>query len=101
MTQYTLEIGKLMAQVDTLQKQLTDIKKEVCSTKKQIVDVHTELINFMGTVQLKGNCRILYDKIGKDFISRQELAPIRNILNIMAATAVTAICVALMNLILK
>lgn len=101
MTEYTLEIGKLMAQVDALQKQLTDIKKEVCSAKKQIVDVHTELINFMGTVQRKSDCRILYDKIGKDFISRQELAPIRNILNIMAATAVTAICVALMNLVLK
>lgn len=101
MSVYTLEIGKLMAQVDALQKQLTDIKKEVCSTKKQIADVHTELINFMGTVQLKGDCRVLYDKIGREYISRKELAPIRAVLNIMAATAVTAICVAFMNLILK
>lgn len=101
MSEYTLEIGKLMAQVEALQKQLTDIKKDVCSTKKQIADVHTELINFMGVVQRKSDCRILYDKIGKDFVSRQELAPVRNILNVMAATALTAICVALMNLILK
>lgn len=101
MTEYTLEIGKLMAQVDALQKQLTDIKKEVCSAKKQITDFHTELINFMGMVQRKSECRMLYDKIGKDYISRQELAPVRNILNIMAATTVTAICIAVLNLVLK
>ncbi|MBR4927237.1 MAG: hypothetical protein IKY98_02805 [Alphaproteobacteria bacterium] len=101
MTVYTLEIGKLMGQVDTLQKQLTDIKKEVCSTKKQITDVHTELTNFMGTVQCKSECLMMREKIGKEYVMRSELAPVRFVLHIMAATALTAICVALMNLILK
>ncbi|MGN1063610.1 MAG: hypothetical protein ACI4QM_04745 [Alphaproteobacteria bacterium] len=101
MTQFSLEIGKLMAQVDTLQKQLTDIKKEVCSAKQQIVDVHAELLNFMGTVQLKTDCAKLHDKFGMQYISRAEIAPVKSVLNIMAATAVTAICIALMNLILK
>lgn len=101
MTVYTLEIGKLMAQVDALQKQLTEIKKEVCSTKKQIVDVHTELINFMGNVQCKTDCQLLRDKINKEYMLKKELAPVRFVLNIMAASAITAICVAFMNLILK
>lgn len=101
MTQFSLEIGKLMAQVDTLQKQLTDIKKEVCSAKQQIVDVHTELINFMGTVQLKSDCAGLREKINTQYMSRAEIAPVKSVLNIMAATTLTAICIALMNLILK
>lgn len=101
MPAFSLEIGKLMAQVDTLQKQLADIKKEVCCTKNQITSVHTELLNFMGTVQQKSACQTLHEKISKDFIARQEIAPVKFILNIIAATTVTAICVTIMNLILK
>lgn len=101
MTELSLELGKLMAQVDALQKQLTDIKKEVCSTKNQIVGVHTELLNFMGTVQQKTACQSLHDRIGKDFILRTEITPIKSVLNIIALTTITAICVAFMNLILK
>lgn len=101
MTEVSLELGKLMAQVDALQKQLTDIKKDVCSTKNQITSVHTELINFMGTVQKKTACQNMHEKISKDFISRTEITPIKSILNVIALTTLTAICVAFMNLILK
>lgn len=100
-TEFSLEIGKLMAQVDILQNQLSDIKKEVCSTKNQIVSVHSELLNFMGKVQHKTACQTLHDKMNKDFISRSEITPIKSILNVIAVTTITAICVALMNLIIK
>ncbi len=101
LSEFSLEMGKLMAQVDGLQKQLADIKKDVSSTKTQITSVHAELLNFMGTVQKKSVCQVMHDKLNKEFIMRREIAPIKAILNVIAATTITAICIAIMDLILK
>ena len=97
----TMEIGKLMAQVDLLQKQLGAIQKEISQTKTQIMDVHTELLNFMTTVQRKTTCQALHDKLAEVYMPRSELAPLRAIAGMIALTAVTAIGAAFFNLILK
>lgn len=97
----SLELGKLMAQVETLQKQLSEIKNEVCALKKQITDVHAELLNFMGTVQPKSACQALHDKLHQNFIQRVEMAPFKSVLSVIALTTVTAICFAVLNLIFK
>ncbi len=97
----TMEIGKLMGQVDTLQKQLADIKKDITQTKTQIADIHTELLNFMGTVQQKTSCQAIQERLAKEYMSRTELAPIKAIAGMIALTTVTALSAAFFNLILK
>lgn len=96
-----IEIGKLMGQVETLQKQLTDIKKDIAQSKKQIADVHEELLNFMGSVQHKNTCQAIHDRLTKEYVPRSELAPIKAIAGMIALTTVTAISAAFFNLILK
>ena len=92
MATLTMEIGKLMALVDTLQKQLVDIKKEIGQTKNQIADVHSELLNFMTTVQKKTVCQNWQDKIARDYVPRAGM---------IALTTITALVAAFLNLILK
>ena len=97
----TMEIGKLMAQVDSLQKQLGTIQKEICQTKAQITDVHTELINFMSVVQYKSVCEAIHDKLAKVYVPRSEIAPLKAVSGMIALTTITAIVAAFFNLILK
>ena len=97
----TMEIGKLMAQVDSLQKQLGTIQKEISQTKNQITDVHTELLNFMATVQRKTVCQALHEKLAEVYVPRSELAPLRAVAGMIVLTAVTAVGAAFFNLILK
>ena len=97
----TMEIGKLMAQVDSLQKQLGTIQKEICQTKAQITDVHTELINFMSVVQKKSVCEAIHDKLAKVYVPRSEIAPLKAVSGMIALTTITAIVAAFFNLILK
>ena len=97
----SLELGKLMAQVGALQQQLTDIKKEVTQAKNQMMHVHTELLNFMGTVQSKTACQIIHDKMKADYVMRAEIAPMKAILGVIALTTTTAICMAVVELIFK
>lgn len=101
MATLTMEIGKLMAQVDSLQKQLALIQKEISQTKNQIASVHTELLNFMGTVQEKTVCQAFRERLVKEYIPRSEIAPIKAFLGMIALTTVTAIGAAFFNLILK
>ena len=96
-----LELGKLMATVEALQKQLIDLKKDMMSLNNQITKVHTELLNFMGTVQTKSACTLLHDMLSKTYIQRTEIAPIKTLISAISITTVTAICVAILNLILK
>ena len=96
-----LELGKLMATVEALQKQLVDLKKDMMTLNNQITEVHTELLNFMGTVQTKSVCALVHDNLTKTFVQRTELAPLKSLLNTISITTVTAICVAILNLILK
>jgi len=97
----TMEIGKLMAQVDSLQKQLLTIQTEICQTKEQITDVHTELLNFMAVVQKKSVCEAIHDRLSKTYVPRSEIAPLKTIAGMIALTTVTAIAAAFFNLILK
>ena len=97
----SLEIGRLMALADSQQKQLVEIKKQVSDLCIQISDVHTELLNFMGSVQNKSTCQAIHDKLQQEFVLRREIAPIRSLTGAIALTTATAICIALLNLILK
>ena len=97
----TMEIGKLMAQVDSLQKQLGAIQKEISQTKNQITDVHSELLNFMATVQHKTTCQAIHEKLADLYVPRSELAPIKAVAGMIALTTITAIGAAFFNLILK
>ena len=97
----TIETGKLMATVANLQNELACIKKEMRSLNAHVLSVHDELVTFMGTVQNKTACERIHQALKSDYVQRAELAPVKTILGAISVTTVTAICVALLNLILK
>ncbi|MGN0919311.1 MAG: hypothetical protein ACI4OR_00920 [Alphaproteobacteria bacterium] len=98
---FSLEIGRLMALADSQQKQLAEIKKHVADLNSQITSVHTELLNFMASVQNKSTCREIHNQLRQEFVLRREIAPIRSLISAIALTTATAILMALLNLILK
>ena len=97
----SIEIGRLMALADSQQKQLAEIKKQVGDLGTQITTVHTELLNFMGSVQHKSTCQSIHERLQQEFVSRRELAPLRSLTGTIALTTATAISIALLNLIFK
>ena len=97
----TIETGKLMATVANLQSELTGIKKEMRALNALVMNVHDELVSFMGRVQTKTSCERLHQSLKSDYVQRAELAPFKTILGAISATTVAAISVALLNLILK
>ena len=97
----TIETGKLMATVATLQTELASIKKEIHNLNNHIMNVHDELVSFMNTVQTKNTCEKIHQVLKADYVQRAELAPFKTILGAISLTTVTAICVAVLNLILK
>ena len=70
----SLEIGKLMASVTLLQQQLGEIKQQVDT---------------------------LYANLKQEFVLKNEITPIKNLITIIVATTVTAVIMALLNLIFK
>lgn len=70
----SLEIGKLMASVSLLQQQLGEIKQQVDT---------------------------LYVNLKQEFVLKNEITPIKNLITIIVATTGTALIMALLNLILK
>ena len=76
-----IEMGKLMASVANLQTEVCDIKNELHTLSKHVLSVH--------------------DQIKKDYVARSELAPVKTILGAISVSTATAICVALLNLILR
>ena len=98
---FSVEIGRLMALADSQQKQLAEIKKQVSDLCTQITGVHTELLNFMGSVQNKRSCQEIHNQLRQEFVSRREIAPLRSLIGAITLTIATAISVALLNLILK
>ena len=96
-----LELGKLMATVEALQKQLVELKKDMQILNNQITKVHSELLNFMGNVQTKSACSFIHETLAKNFVQRSEIAPIKTLISAISITTVTAICVAILNLIFK
>ena len=97
----TIEIGKLMSSVQILQNSLGELKKDVDKLGQKISSVHNELSQFMGNVQNKTTCQLLHDRLKDEFVLRQEIAPIKNLVGIIVAATGTALVVALLNLILK
>jgi len=95
-----LELGKLMATVEALQKQLIELKKDMQELNHQITKVHTELLNFTGNVQTKSACNLIHNSLAKNYVQRSEIAPIKALLNAISITTATAICIAILNLIL-
>ncbi len=96
-----IEIGKLMATVAALQNQLTDIKKEINILADQVSTLREELSNFIGTVQTKNTCQLIHEKLKNEYVSKLEILPLKTLAKTVCITAATAICLALMNLILK
>ena len=97
----TIEMGKLMATVAALQSQLNEIKKEVTSLNTHLLNVHNELSSFMANVQPKSVCQRLHEQLKSEYVTRAEIGPFKTLLGTICATTVTAISVALLNLILK
>lgn len=97
----TIETGKLMATVANLQSELSCIKKEIRALNNHVMSVHDELMTFMSTVQTKTTCERIHQTLKSDYVQRAELAPVKTILGAISVTTVTAICMALFNLILK
>ena len=97
----TMETGKLMATVANLQAELLGIKKEMRALNNHVMSVHDELVAFMNTVQSKSVCERIHQNLKSDYVQRAELAPFKAILGAISITTVSAICMALFNLILK
>lgn len=70
----SMEIGKLMASVSLLQQQLIEIKQQVDT---------------------------LYVNLKQEFVLKNEITPIKNLITLIVATTGTALVMALLNLILK
>ena len=96
-----IEIGKVMATVDALQNQLHDIKNDLNVLNTHVNTLRDEVTRFIATVQTKSNCQMVHDKLKNDYVSKDELAPAKTLIKTICATTVTAICLAVMHLILK
>ena len=96
-----IEIGKVMATVDALKNQLHDIKQDLNVLNSHVSTLHDELTHFIATVQTKSNCQLVHDKLKNDYVSKAELAPAKMLIKTICATTITAICLAVMHLILK
>ena len=92
MTAFELEIGKLMAQFDSLQQRLDDVRKGMENTNKQLMKWHQEFEIFAGDIM---------EKMEKRFILRSEIAPIKAMLSIVAVATVSAIFLTLSELFFK
>ena len=92
MTQFELEIGKLMAQFASLQQQLDNVSKGMEQTNKQLMRWHQDFDNFTGDIM---------EKMEKRFVLRSEIAPIKAVLSVIAVATVSAICLSLSELIFK
>ena len=90
MTQFDLEIGKLMAQFVSLQQQLDGVCNRLEQTNKQLMRWHQDFDNFTGDIM---------EKMEKRFILRSEIAPIKAVLSVIAVATVSAICLSLSELI--
>ena len=90
MTTFELEIGKLMAQFDSLQKRIDDVQKGMESTNRQLAKWHSDFSDFTGAIM---------DKIEQKFVLRSEIAPIKAVLSLVAAATLSAICLNLSELI--
>lgn len=92
MTAHELEIGKLMAQFESLQHRLDDVRRGMENTNKQLEKWHQEFENFSGDIM---------EKMEKRFILRSEIAPIKAILSVVFVATLSAVCLTLSELIFK
>ena len=92
MTAFELEIGKLMAQFDSLQQRLDDVRRGMDNTNKQLAKWHDEFENFAGDIM---------EKMEKRFILRSEIAPVKTILSVVTVATISAICISLSQLFFK
>ena len=89
MTRFELEIGKLIAQFNSLQQQLDVVTKGMDNTNKQLMKLHANFENFS---------REIMEKMERKFILRSEMAPIKSILSVVAVAMISAICLTLSEL---
>ena len=92
MTKFELEIGKLMAQFDSLQQRLDIVTKGMENTNRQLIKWQLDFEQFAGDIM---------EKMEKRFILRSEIAPIKSVLSVIAVATISAICLTLSELILK
>lgn len=90
MTRFELEVGKLMAQFESLQQRLDIVTKGMDDTNKQIMKWHRDFEIFTNEIM---------EKMEKRFILRSEIAPIKSVLSVVAVATVSAICLTLSELI--
>lgn len=83
MTQFDVEIGKLMAQFESVQQRIDELKKGMDNTNKQLQIWRKDFDCFTGEIM---------EKMEKRFVLRSELAPIKAVLSVIAVATVSAIC---------
>ncbi len=92
MASFDLQIGKLMAQFDSLQSRIDDVRKGMDNTNRQLAKWHGEFETFAGDIM---------EKMEKRFILRSEIAPIKAALSVVLVATVSAICISLSELFFK
>ena len=83
MTKFDIEIGKLMAEFESIQQRIDELKKGMDNTNKQLQIWRKDFDCFTGEIM---------EKMEKRFVLRSELAPVKAILSVIAAATVSAIC---------
>ncbi len=92
MTAFEVEIGKLMAQFESVQARIDELKKGMDNTNRQIIHWRSDFDKFTGDIM---------EKMEKRFILRSELAPIKAVLSVIAVATVSAICLSLSELLFQ
>lgn len=89
MTSFDVEIGKLMAQFESLRLRIDELKKGMETTNKQVSKLHTDFVAFSSNVVTQ------MDEI---FVRRTDLAPFKMALSFVAMTTFSAVCLSICEL---
>ncbi len=92
MTDFELEVGKLMAQFSALENQIVELKKGLNNSNRQVNRLHNDFLKFSNTI---------IQKMEANFITRNEIAPIKTVVSIGLAAAFSSICLTLSEIFFK
>lgn len=92
MTRFDLEIGKLMAQFESLQQQIEVLNKGMENTNQQLAKLSVDFGHFSGQI---------FEQMDKRFVRRSDLAPVKAFLSVALVSTFSALCLTLSEIFLK
>ena len=92
MTHFDLEVGKLMAQFESLQQQIEVLNKGMENTNQQLAKLAADFGRFSGQI---------FEQMDTRFVRRSDLAPIKAFLSVAWVSTFSALCLTLSEIFLK